>query len=357
MEKTYKLLAINPGSTSTKVAYFQNLDCVSSRTLSHSAGDLSRYDSISGQYPLRKEAVLKYMEDEGIKINRLDAAVGRGGLLKPLKGGTYRVNQLMLDDLKASRFGQHASNLGAVIASEIAALAGIPSYIVNPVVVDELDPAARYSGLPEIPRKSVFHALNQKAVAARFARDMGKRYEDLNLIVAHLGGGITVGAHRKGLVADVNNGLEEGPFSPERSGSLPVLQLVDVCFSGRYSREEIKKKLVGQGGLVGYLGTSDCRDIEQRIAEGDIEAKLALESMAYQVSKEIGACSAVLSGDVDGIIITGGLARSRLITDLITDRVVFIAPVRVYPGEDELSALAEGAYRVLTGYEEAQEYI
>ncbi len=357
MNDNFKILAVNPGSTSTKVAYFEGALCISSVTLNHGTEELSKYNAVIDQYPFRKQAVVDYMSTQGIDPSALDAVVGRGGLLKPLKGGTYRVGPAMLEDLKDSKYGQHASNLGAVIAFEIASPAGKPSFIVNPVVVDEFEPLARYSGLAEVPRLSVFHALNQKAMAMKFARELGKDYEDLNLIVVHMGGGITVGAHKKGKVVDVNNGLEEGPFSPERSGSLPVNQLVELCFSGKYSKNEIKKKLVGKGGLVSYLGTSDCREAEQRLEKGDAGAKLALEAMAYQVAKDVGACSTVLQGDVDGIIITGGLARSSHLVQWIYERVVFIAPVRVYPGEDELSALAEGASRVLSGEENALEYV
>lgn len=356
MKSEFKLLVINPGSTSTKVAYYNNLQCISSKSLSHKTEELDKYKTIIDQYSLRKQAILEYMEEEGIRLEELDAVVGRGGMLKPLSGGTYFVNNSMLDDLKNTRYGKHASNLGAVIANEIASSVNIPAFIVNPVVVDEFEPLARYSGIPEIPRKSAFHALNQKAVAMRFAKESGKDYKDLNLIIAHLGGGISVAAHKKGRVVDVNNGLEEGPFSPERTGSVPALQLVEMCFSGRYSKEEIERKLVGKGGLTAYLGTSDCREIEQRIEAGDTDAKNVFEAMAYQISKEIAACSAVLYGNVDNILITGGIARSNILINLIAERVKFIAPLKVYPGEDELAALAEGAFRVLTGEEKALEY-
>lgn len=356
MPKEYKLLIVNPGSTSTKVALFKNLHCISSKSLSHSTGQLENYNTIIDQYSLRKDAILEYLSEQKINTGDLDAVAGRGGLLRPLIGGTYIINQPMLEDLKLSKYGKHASNLGAVISHEIAASVGIPAFIVNPVVVDEFEPLARFSGLPEIPRKSIFHALNQKAVGTKAALEMGRKYEELNLVIAHLGGGISVAAHKKGKVVDVNNALEEGPFSPERACSLPVLQLVDLCFSDKYTKNEIEKKLVGKGGLTAYLGTSDCRDIECRSVRGEIDASLAYEAMAYQVSKEIGACSTVLCGKVDSIIITGGLARSSILTDWIKERVSFIAPVMVYPGEDEMAALAEGAYRVLIGEEQALEY-
>ncbi|WHH59626.1 butyrate kinase [Petroclostridium sp. X23] len=356
MQNQYRILTINPGSTSTKAAYFEGRECISSKSLHHSAEDLVRYNSIMEQYDMRKKAIIAYLAENNIQLKQLDVVVGRGGLLKPLQGGTYHVNQQMLDDLNEMRYGQHASNLGAVIAYEIASLIGVPSFIVNPVVVDEFEPLARFSGLPELPRKSAFHALNQKAVAIQAAKDLGKGYNEVNMIIAHLGGGISVAAHSHGRVIDVNNGIEEGPFSPERTGNLPVNQLVDMCFSGEYTKEEIKKKLVGRGGLVAYLGTSDGKEIEERINNGDQQAALAQEAMAYQIAKEIGACSAVLCGKVDKIVITGGLARDNRLVDWICKRINFIAPISVYPGENEMAAMAEGALRVLTGEEEALAY-
>lgn len=351
-----KILTINPGSTSTKVAVFENMECISTVTIKHSPAELAEYRGVIEQYTVRKQTVIEYLSKQGIPVENLNAIVGRGGLLKPLTGGTYYINSKMINDLKSLKYGEHASNLGAVIAYEISALKDIPAFIVNPVVVDELETLARYSGLSCISRKSVFHALNQKAVAARAAGELGKKYGDVNLIVAHLGGGISVGAHCKGKVIDVNNGLEEGAFSPERSGSLPVLQLIDLCFSAKYSKNEIKKMVVGKGGFVDYLGTSDCIAIEKMIDSGDKNAKEVFEAMAYQIAKEIASYSAVLYGKVDGIILTGGLARSNLIVKLIEERVRFIAHVRVYPGEDEMLAMAEGAYKVLTGQERILNY-
>lgn len=356
MQESFHLLTINPGSTSTKVAYFEGIACISSKSLYHSPQQLAPYNTIIEQYPLRKQAILEYLTEQNIDLKRLSAVVGRGGLLRPLRGGTYHINKEMIDHLNNMTFGQHASNLGAVIAYDIASSLRIPSFIVNPVVVDEYEPLARFSGLPEISRSSVFHALNQKAVAVRAAQDLGKRYTEINFIVAHLGGGISVAAHRQGRVVDVNNGMEEGPFSPERAGTLPVNQLVDMCFSTQFTKEEIKKKLVGKGGLIAYLGTSDGKQIEDRINKGDVQASLALEAMAYQVAKEIGACSAVLSGKVDRIIITGGMAHDSRLVGWISDRVDFIAPVSIYPGENEMAAMAEGALRILTGEEKALNY-
>jgi len=283
--------------------------------------------------------------------------VGRGGLLKPIEGGTYQVNDRMLEDLRAGLLGEHASNLGGILAFEISKAIGKKSFIVDPVVVDEMQDLARISGLKGIERKSIFHALNQKAVARKYAKSIDRKYEELNLIVAHLGGGVSVGSHEKGRVVDVPNALDgEGPFSPERAGSLPVGDIVNICFSGKYTKEEVKKMLKGNGGIVSYLNTNDAREVEERIDKGDEDARLIYYAMAYQVAKEIGASAAVLKGKVDGIIITGGIAYDKKFTSWIEERVSFIAPVIVYPGEDELTALAEGGLRVLRGEEEAKIY-
>jgi len=356
MYKNFLMLVINPGSTSTKVSVFSNLECKATKSLQHSSEELEKFAVISDQYEFRKKAVTDYLSELSISARELDAVVGRGGLLRPLKGGTYLIGNTMLDDLKSMRYGQHASNLGAIISYEIAASVNKPSYIVNPVVVDEMEPLARFSGHPEIPRKSVFHALNQKAVAKRASADMGMDYNGANMIIAHLGGGISVAAHKKGRVIDVNNGLEEGPFSPERTGSLPVIQLMELCYSGRYTKNDMKKLLVGKGGLAAYLGTTDCVEIEQQINNGNTHAHDVFEALAYQVSKEIAALGAVLYGKVDAVVLTGGLARSKTLTGWITERVNYLAKVLVYPGEDEMHALAEGALRVLTGEETALEY-
>ena len=301
--------------------------------------------------------ILETLDEEGFNISKLNAVCGRGGLLKPIEGGTYAVNEAMLTDLREGVAGQHASNLGGIIAYEIAKALNLPSYIVDPVVVDELAPIARISGFSLIERKSIFHALNQKAVARRVAKDLGRKYEELNLIVTHMGGGITVGVHEKGKVIDVNNGLHgEGPFSPERAGTVPAGDLVSLCYSGSYYREEVMKKLVGQGGLVGYLGTNDAVKVEQLIEKGDEKAKLIYSAMAYQVAKEIGSASAVLCGKVDAIILTGGLAYGKDFVKEISDRINWIADCIIYPGENELQALAEGALRILRGDEEVKIY-
>lgn len=357
MQEVYRLLTINPGSTSTKIAIYDNEKPVLVETIRHSTEELAPYGSIFEQYEFRKNVILETLNEKGINITKLNAVVGRGGLLKPIPGGTYAVNQAMIKDLEKGVLGEHASNLGGMIANEIASQLNIPSFIVDPVVVDEMEDVARISGMPEIERKSIFHALNQKAVARRAAKDMGKEYNQVNFIVAHLGGGISVGAHQKGRVIDVNNALDgEGPFSPERSGGLPVGDLAKLCFSGKYSHGEIKKMITGKGGLVAYLGTNDGRDVTKMISEGNKEAELVFEAMAYQVAKEIGSCAAVLSGNVDAILITGGLAYGETLVNWIKKRVEFISQVLVYPGEDEMIALAEGGLRVLRGEEKAQEY-
>jgi len=351
----FKIFAINPGSTSTKVALYEAGRCVFERVIRHNTDELKLYPTASSQFEYRFTLVKKIMDDECKNPESIDAFAGRGGLLRPLSGGTYFVNRTMLDDLKSSKYGDHASNLGAIIAAMLGELYGKPAYIVNPVVVDEMMDVARYTGLPEIKRMSVFHALNQKAAAIRAAAEMGVEYEKARFIVAHLGGGISVGAHDCGRVIDVNNALEEGPFSPERSGSLPVGQLVELCFSGRYSREEIKKMLVGKGGLSAYTGTTDFVKLENE-SKSNEKVKKLLDAFVYMVSKEICASSAALFGKIDRVIITGGLAYSSLVVEGIRTRVSFLGPVEVYPGEDELAALAQGATWVLEGREQALEY-
>ncbi len=353
----HKQLIINPGSTSTKIGVYDDENPILVETLRHSAEEIGKYKEIYDQLEFRKEVILQVLKEKGFDIKELSGVVGRGGLLKPIEGGTYSVNDAMIKDLKQGVLGQHASNLGGIIAHEIATEINVPSFIVDPVVVDELEDVARISGMPEIDRKSIFHALNQKAVAKRYAKETNTSYEELNLIVAHMGGGISVGAHKQGRVVDVNNALDgEGPFSPERSGGLPVGDLVKLCFSGKYTMDEIKKKINGKGGIVGYLQTNDAKLVGDRVAEGDNEARLIFDAMAYQVAKEIGRCATVLQGKVDAILLTGGIAYGKYIVEYIKERVEFISQVVVYPGEDELLALAEGGLRVLTGQEAAKEY-
>lgn len=352
-----RMLIINPGSTSTKIAVYDDITPVFIETLRHSSEEISKYKTIFDQYDFRKEVILKAIEEKGVDIKSLNAVVGRGGLLKPIEGGTYTVNDIMIEDLKIGVQGQHASNLGGIVAYEIAKSLGIPSFIVDPVVVDEIEDIARISGMPEIKRRCISHPLNQKAVARRYAKENNLKYEDMNLIVAHMGGGISVGAHKNGRVIDVNNALDgEGPFSPERSGSLPVADLVKMCYSGKYTIDEMKKKITGQGGFVGYLGTNDARDVEKMAHDGNKEAELIFKAMAYQVAKEIGMCATVLKGKVDVIILTGGLAYGKEFTGWIKERIDFISKVVIYPGEDEMLALAEGGLRVLTGEENAKQY-
>jgi len=353
----FLILVINPGSTSTKVAVFRDKEPVFTETLRHSTEELSKYKSIIDQFEFRTQAILNMLKEKGISLSEIDAIVGRGGLLKPIESGTYIVNEKMIEDLKKAERGEHASNLGGIIAYTLAKEHNIPAYIVDPVVVDELEDIARITGMPEIEKSSIFHALNQKAIARRLAADLNKKYEEVNLIIAHLGGGISIGAHKHGRVVDVNDALNgEGPFSPERAGGLPVLDLVKLCHSGKYTYQEMKKKLIGQGGIVAHLGTNDVREVYKKIEEGDKKAELVLEAMAYQTAKEIGAMAVVLKGHVDAIGITGGIAYNEDFVKRISERVKFIAPVYVYPGEDEMLALAQGAYRVLSGEEKAKMY-
>ncbi|BAL80336.1 butyrate kinase [Caldisericum exile] len=352
-----KVLVINPGSTSTKVAVFEDESSLLEKTIRHSSDELKDFKSIIEQYDFRVNVVEKELNASGFNLKDFDAFVGRGGLLHPIESGTYRVNEDMLQDLKECRYGEHASNLGAIIAYNLAQKVGKPAYIVDPVVVDEMEPLARYSGLKGIERKSIWHALNQKAVARRAAKDLGKRYEDVNLIVVHLGGGISVAAHKKGKTIDVNNALNgDGPFAPERAGGLPTISLVDLCMSGKYTYEEMKKLLAGKGGLVSHLGTNNAIEVEERINKGDEYAKLVYEAMAYQIAKTIGEMATVLYGEVDAIVLTGGIARSQMLVDWIKERVSFIAKVLIYPGEDEMRALLEGALRVLKGEEKEKFY-
>lgn len=351
-----RILTINPGSTSTKIAIFENDHQIFVETLRHNPEHIATFPNIISQYDFRKEVILNAIADSGTKIEELSCVVGRGGLLKPIEGGTYEVNEQMINDLTHAQL-EHASNLGGIIAAEIAKLAGCKAYIVDPVVVDELEEVARVSGHKAFERKSIFHALNQKAVAKRYAKENNKNYNELNLIVVHLGGGISVGAHKNGRVIDVNNALDgEGPFSPERSGTLPVGDVYKMAFSGTKTLAEMKKMNVGQGGMMSYLGTSDVREVGKMMAEGNQEAKLIYEAMAYQVGKAVGECACVLHGNVDSIIITGGIAYDKNFVELVSQMVRFITNVTVYPGEDEMLALCEGGLRVLEGKESAKHY-
>lgn len=355
--RIYRILVINPGSTSTKISVYENEEERATKVVRHKREELDAFGSLIEQKPLRLDCVLEMLEKNEIPLDSLDAVVGRGGLVEPIDSGTYAINDRMLQDLIRASAQVHASSLGGIIAAEIGEMAGIPSYVVDPVVVDELAQVAKLSGIPGIERSSVFHALNQKAVARRCAADMGMKYEDGRFIIAHMGGGISVGAHRYGRVIDVNDGLcGEGPFSPERCGGVPLMPLIDMCFSGAYTHTEMRNLLVKTGGMYAYLGINDLRKCEKLIREGDEYAALVLESMAYQVSKEIGAMVAALEGRVDAIALTGGLAYSTRFTGCIRQYTGLIAPVKIYEGEDEMLALTQGALRVLRGEKRVIEY-
>ncbi len=358
MEKRYIILAINPGSTSTKIAVFKNTKSVFLKTIRHSSENLEQFERITDQFHFRKDVVLKELEDSEVDVNQISAVVGRGGLIKPVESGVYEVNEAMVKDLREGKRGEHASNLGGLIARDIAdSLPDVRAFIADPVVVDEMEDVARVAGHPYFQRISIFHALNQKAIARSHAKSLDRDYQDLNLIIAHLGGGISVGAHKKGKVIDVNNALDgEGPFSPERTGSLPVGQLASICYSGDYSFQEVKKMIKGQGGLVAYLDTNDAYEVELMVREGNEKAKLVQDAMSYQIGKEIGAMGSVLNGEVDSIILTGGIAHNPMVVDYVRSMVRFIAPVAIYPGEDEMQALAENGLRVLQEKEESKNY-
>ena len=352
-----KSLIINPGSTSTKIGVFEDETLLFEETLRHSTEEIAQYASIVDQKDFRKEIITNLLASKDFDINSLNMVVGRGGMLKPIPGGTYAVTDDLLHDLKIGKQGQHASNLGGILAREIGDSIGVPSFIVDPVVVDEMCDIARYSGVPELPRTSVFHALNQKAVAKRYAKENGKAYDSLNLIVVHMGGGVSVGAHLNGRIIDVFNALDgDGAFSPERAGGAPVGALIKMCFSGQYTEKEVYKKFVGNGGFNAYLGTNDMRDVEKMVLAGDAKATEIRDAFVFQVAKDIGSMAAVLNGKVDAIVVTGGIAYDKGVVAGLKERCEWIAPFTVYPGEDELGALVQGGLRVLNGEEEAKVY-
>jgi len=360
MTKKFKILVINPGSTSTAIALFEDDKLLDKETIRHSTKELSVYIKIFDQHKFREEIIINFLKKKKIDTNHLDAIVGRGGVLKPVKSGTYRINKLMLEDLKERPRIEHASNLGAAIAYDLAQSIKVPAFIVDSVAVDELDSVARISGMSDIERESLSHVLSLKAAARKMAKELEKSYQDLNLIVVHLGGGISVSAHCKGRMIDVNNASAEGPFTPERTGGLPSAELVKLCYAQKYTLREMLKKLIGRGGLVDYLGTNNLLEVEERIVKGDKEAELIYQAMAYQVAKEIGAMAAVLKGKVDAIVITGNGAKDKgalgkTFVNWIKERVNFIASVTIYPESDEMLAL--GAIKVLKGEEEAWEYV
>jgi butyrate kinase len=356
--KDVRVLAINPGSTSTKIAVYQNTEPVFLKNIKHTAEELAPFPKIADQFQFRKEIILLQLKEADISITELQAVVGRGGLLKPIPSGIYEVNEKMISDLKSGERGEHASNLGGLIAHDLVkSLPNATAYIVDPIVVDEFDEIARISGHPLMERVSIFHALNQKAVARDYAKSIRRKYEDLNLIVVHLGGGITIGAHQKGRVIDVNQGLDgEGPFSPERSGTLPVMDLVRLCFSGKYSQKEVMKMVKGEGGLVAYLGTNNAYDVEKMVDTGDTYAELIYHAMAYQVAKYVGEMYTVLKCEVDAILITGGIAYDKGFVNWIQERIYKLAPTHIYPGEDEMKALAINGLMVVRGELEVKEY-
>lgn len=357
--KDIRILAINPGSTSTKIAVYHNTEPIFLKNIKHTAEDLAPFQKITDQFQFRKEIILKQLGEADIPLESLLAIMGRGGLLKPIPSGVYEVNEAMAHDLQTSPFGEHASNLGGLIALDLVkALPHARAFIVDPIVVDELDDIARIAGHPLFTRVSIFHALNQKAVAREHAKLLHRKYEEMNLIVVHLGGGITVGAHHRGRVIDVNQGLDgEGPFTPERTGTLPVGELVRLCFSGKYSLKEVQKMVKGEGGLVAYLGTNNAAEVEKMVVAGDENARLIYHAMAYQVAKSVGEMYTVLKGEVDGILITGGIAYDKGFVNWIQERVYKLAPIHVYPGEDEMRALAINGLMVMRGELTVKEYI
>ena len=353
------ILAINPGSTSTKIAVYDNTKSIFVKNIKHTADELKNFDNIISQFSYRKNIILKELKNEQIKLEQIEIVIGRGGMLKPIASGVYAVNNKMKEDLISCVYGEHASNLGGLIADDISkCLPNGIAIIADPVVVDELQDEARMTGLPEFKRRSVFHALNQKAIARSHAKRVDKKYEELNLIVAHLGGGISIGAHRHGKVVDVNQGLDgEGPLSPERSGTLPVGDLIQTCFSGKYDLSTLKRMVTGEGGFVAYFGTNDAYKIELMAREGNAQAILLQNTLGFQVAKYIGAMATVLEGKVDYILITGGIAHNKNLMEYITQRTQFIAPVFIYPGEDEMRALALNAYRIMMKEEPIKEYV
>ncbi|NLC39367.1 MAG: butyrate kinase [Clostridiaceae bacterium] len=350
------ILVLNPGSTSTKIAVYQGEKPIFTRSIRHEK-ESSRQPTVIDQLGFRLLLVKEVLAEANIALADLDAIIGRGGLLHPMEGGTYNVSQDMIDDMARCRYGEHASNLGAIMAAELAKGLPISVFIADPVVVDEMVPEAKYTGWPDFDRIAISHPLNQRAVAKRFARTQDRDYEEMNLIVAHLGGGTSVGAHHQGRIIDVNNALDgDGPFSAERTGGLPLRSVLDFCYSGKHNREGAQRLFIGQGGLYAYLGTKDGIEIEKRIEAGDESATMVIRAMAYQTSKEISSLGAVFLGDVDAILLTGGLAYMKPLVDGIRERVEYLAPVHVFPGEDEMGALALAAEEVLSGEKEAKEY-
>jgi len=349
--KSYYILAINPGSTSTKIGIFKNTKLILSKNIPHSVSDLENFNSIMDQKEFRTKIVMSILDKCEVPVSKLNAIVGRGGMLTPMKSGTYIVNNEMISFL-SNNLLEHASSLGAILADNIATSIGVKAYIVDPVVVDEMDSIAKITGLPEIRKISIFHALNQKAAAREVARRMRKKYNKCNFIVAHLGGGITIGVHKQGLVVDVNNGLNgDGPFSPERAGSIPTWSLIEWATTGFYSLPELKKKITGQGGVVAYMGTNNMQEVKKMVKKGDKKANDIYNALGYNIAKGIGALAPVVRGKLDAVIITGGLAFDKDLMSMIRKRIKYLAPVVILPGEDELASLSNGGLRVLKGEE------
>lgn len=352
-----RILAINPGSTSTKVALFEEEVQLQTETIRHKKKDLLKFESVMDQIDFRKKLILKFLKKNKIQISTIDAFIGRGGLMKPVKSGIYGVNDIMLDDLASNKFGEHASNLGGILAKELSVLNDKPAYIADPVVVDEMSTVAKISGLNGISRRPLWHALNQKAVGKKYADKVGSKYENLNLIIAHLGGGISVGLHKLGRVTDVNNALDgEGPMSPERTGSLPVGEVYELALSGQYTVEQLRKLNHSFGGLTSYLNTNDAEKISDMISEGDLFAQRVLKAMVYQIAKEIGSLYAVTRGNLDAILITGGLAYNQNVLQPLLEYLDHLGEIAVFPGEDELEALAFNVLQLHHGKQELKEY-
>lgn len=357
---SYRILVINPGSTSTKIAIFEDITEIFRKNLQHSPEELSQFKELIDQFDFRKQIIENELKEQSISLSSLDVIMARGGLIRPVKSGVYKINQKMLSDLRnPSIWGRsHASNLGAFIAKSMADEIGVPAYIADPVTVDEMQDVARISGVPEIKRQSIFHALNIRSIARKTAQKIGKSLEECNLVAAHMGGGISIAAIHKGRIVDDNNALlGMGPFSPQRAGSLPLHGIIDLCYSGKYSKKELERKLLKESGLMGYLGTDDGLKIEQEIENGNREYENIFFAMAYQISKEIGAYSTVLKGKVDAIFLTGGLAKSKHLTHWIIERTGFISPIYIFPGEGEMEALAEAGLRVLQKKETPKDYL
>ena len=357
MIKKYRIFAINPGSTSTKIAMFENADKVFSVNVAHEAGKLAEFAEIKDQLPYRKETILSEIKKYGETLKGIDAFVGRGGGLVSLEGGTYDVNEQLLEHARIGFTVKHPATLGSQLAHDFAQSYGGEAYVVNPPDVDEFDLMARVSGLSDVYRESRIHALNQKEIGIRYSSEIGKKYEDINLVIAHIGGGVSVTAHRKGRMVDSNDIINgDGPMAPTRAGSIPAASIVKMCFSGKYTESEMYKRITKTGGLVDHLGTSEVLEVLERIQKGDEYAKLVFDAMIYQIAKNIGAYSTVLKGEVDAILLTGGISRSTYLVDMIRDMAGYIAPIKVYAGEFEMEALASGALRVLTGQEELKTY-